>query len=598
MTLFFAPTSTQNAVANGDTRTISLVHAHTGESASITFKVNGSYDSAALEKLNWMLRDWRRDEPTKMNPRLFDVVWQVWRETGSTAPVKIMSAYRSPETNGMLRRRSRGVAKNSQHMAGNAMDVHFPDAPMSRAREFGMRLQRGGVGYYPSAGSPFVHLDVGSVRHWPRMSYDQLARLFPDGKTVHLPSNGQPLPGYDLALAEIEQRGGTAYASAYVTSQRSRGLFAFLFGSGEEDEEEVVTPQRGRRGQQVASRGRDDGRTVMAYSAPSNAGADDAGSKTFFSGRIAVAPDPAPVRTPVQRAMTDLPRGETVMTAAPEPAPVAAPAPPPAAAPVATAALAPAPKADEQKLVPTPPQKPAEIARAEEDEPARPDVKLAAVPLPPPRPASALMTEQAFSNVPLPPTRPVELTALRPAVAPQQPQPSVPMPPVRSASVAAPLPPVITQGAAPAVQANVSAYAPVQTAATAAAQPAASAQPRMERPAAAAARDLPRAPAPDLVAARIDRSNFRALTGKAPAARTTTQSALAPTVAPVRQASRMDVASLVMRSSVDVVSSFGDRPSGDLNPSRFTGPAVKPFQAAAPAASGFGALSSFKKTVN
>ena len=69
----------------------------------------------------------------------------------------------------------------------------MPGLSMEKLREIGMRMQRGGVGYYPNANTPFVHLDVGGVRHWPRMSYDQLARLFPDGKTVHIPSNGKPL---------------------------------------------------------------------------------------------------------------------------------------------------------------------------------------------------------------------------------------------------------------------------------------------------------------------------------------------------------------------------------------------------------------------
>ena len=83
----------------------------------------------------------------------------------------------------------------------------FPDVPLEQIRFAGLRLQRGGVGFYPTSGSPFVHLDTGSVRHWPRMTHDQLARVFPDGRTVHVPTDGNPLKGYELARADIEKRG-------------------------------------------------------------------------------------------------------------------------------------------------------------------------------------------------------------------------------------------------------------------------------------------------------------------------------------------------------------------------------------------------------
>ena len=115
---------TQDAVANGDTRTITIRHMHTKEETTVTFKRDGRYDSAALEKLNWALRDWRNDDPIRMDPRLFDVVWEVQRQLGSDQPFHVVSAYRSPGTNAMLRRRSRAVAKHSQHMLGKAMDFY------------------------------------------------------------------------------------------------------------------------------------------------------------------------------------------------------------------------------------------------------------------------------------------------------------------------------------------------------------------------------------------------------------------------------------------------------------------------------------------
>ncbi len=266
-----ASSGTQDAVAVGETRSLSMVHSHTGETLSITYKVNGAFDPGALEKLNWFLRDWRIDEPTAMAPNLFDVIWHVYREVGATEPIRIMSAYRSPGTNAMLRRRSRAVAKESQHMRGNAMDIHIPGVLIARVREIGLRLQRGGVGFYPSAGSPFVHLDVGSVRHWPKMSREQLERIFPDGKTVHIPADGKPLANYEAALAEVQAGGGTALDYATVTSGKS--FWALLFGGGEEGEEEGASfPARWRAGgRRVAEAGgAGSGGAVSAFAANSD----------------------------------------------------------------------------------------------------------------------------------------------------------------------------------------------------------------------------------------------------------------------------------------------------------------------------------------
>jgi hypothetical protein len=104
------------------------------------------------------------------------------------------------------------------------MDFFIPDVPLEQIRFAGLRLQRGGVGFYPTSGSPFVHLDVGNIRMWPRMTHDQLARVFPDGRTVYLPSDNKPLRGYDLALADIEKRGGDD-----ASTVKKPGLFASLF---------------------------------------------------------------------------------------------------------------------------------------------------------------------------------------------------------------------------------------------------------------------------------------------------------------------------------------------------------------------------------
>lgn len=188
-------------------RALYLYYTHTKETARIVFKRNGQYVQSGLNELNRFLRDWRRNEPARMDPRLFDLVWEVYQEVGATQPINVVSAYRSPKTNEMLRATSSGVAENSQHTKGHAMDFFIPGIPLSKLRAVAMRKQVGGVGFYPTSGSPFVHLDTGSVRAWPRMTRAQLKDLFPDGRTMHLPTDGKPLSqeGYQVALAEWKQ---------------------------------------------------------------------------------------------------------------------------------------------------------------------------------------------------------------------------------------------------------------------------------------------------------------------------------------------------------------------------------------------------------
>jgi uncharacterized protein YcbK (DUF882 family) len=196
--------------AHAETRSLKFYNTHTHERDTIVFKRNGKFDRAGLAKVNHMLRDWRRDEPTKMDPELVDLIWEVYRQSGSDDYIHIISGYRSPATNGMLRKRSKGVAKNSQHIRGKAMDFFIPDVPLAKLRAIGLRLEVGGVGFYPTSGSPFVHMDTGSVRHWPRMTRKQLVSVFPNGKTLHVPTDGKPLPGYAQALAAHKLRGRSA----------------------------------------------------------------------------------------------------------------------------------------------------------------------------------------------------------------------------------------------------------------------------------------------------------------------------------------------------------------------------------------------------
>jgi uncharacterized protein YcbK (DUF882 family) len=227
----------RDATALNETRTLSFHHTHSGEDLTVTFKRDGRFDDDALKQLNHFLRDWRTQDQTTMDPHLFDIIWEVYRDVDGKKPIQIISAYRSPETNAMLRHRSAhsGVARFSQHMLGHAMDFYIPDVPLEQIRFAGLRLQRGGVGFYPTSGSPFVHLDTGNIRHWPRMTHDQLARVFPDGHTVHVPTDGVPLKGYELARAEIERRGDGDDAAKV---SKPPNLLARLFGSKPNDDDE------------------------------------------------------------------------------------------------------------------------------------------------------------------------------------------------------------------------------------------------------------------------------------------------------------------------------------------------------------------------
>jgi uncharacterized protein YcbK (DUF882 family) len=229
--------SVHDATALNETRTLSFHHTHSDEDLTVTFKRDGRYDEEALKQLNHYLRDWRTQDQTTMDRHLFDILWEVYRDVDGKKPIQIISAYRSPATNAMLRRRSSGVARFSQHMLGHAMDFFIPDVPLEQIRFAGLRLQRGGVGFYPTSGSPFVHLDTGSIRHWPRMTRDQLVRVFPNGRTVHIPSDGNPLPGYQLARADIERRDSGDNA---LTRNKPSLFAAFFKGKSNDDEDDAA----------------------------------------------------------------------------------------------------------------------------------------------------------------------------------------------------------------------------------------------------------------------------------------------------------------------------------------------------------------------
>jgi len=147
-----------------DERQLSFYHTHTAESLTVTYYQDGEYVDSALAELNHLMRDFRTGDPTTMNPEVFDFLYDIQMESGSMGTFQVISAYRSPATNEMLRGNSSGVAKNSQHLLGNAIDVRLTDLDTIKLRDVALSLERGGVGYYQK--SDFVHVDTGRVRQW------------------------------------------------------------------------------------------------------------------------------------------------------------------------------------------------------------------------------------------------------------------------------------------------------------------------------------------------------------------------------------------------------------------------------------------------
>ncbi|MBK1649749.1 YcbK family protein [Rhabdochromatium marinum] len=143
-----------------------LHHLHTDKRLELKYRTGDYYHRDALAQLNEFLKDFRTGEKTPIDPRLFDTLYDLQQrlEGDQDALFEIISGYRSPHTNAMLRRTSNGVAKRSLHMSGRALDIRLSDIPTSEVCQTALRLARGGVGYYPK--SDFLHLDTGSVRHW------------------------------------------------------------------------------------------------------------------------------------------------------------------------------------------------------------------------------------------------------------------------------------------------------------------------------------------------------------------------------------------------------------------------------------------------
>jgi uncharacterized protein YcbK (DUF882 family) len=145
-------------------RQLDFYHTHTGESLSIVYHDGENYNPAALEQINQFLGDFRSRTVHSIDPATLDILFKLRTELGSEESFEIISAYRSPETNAMLRQQGRSVAKRSMHMEGKAIDVRLRGVDTAHLRDAALKLQLGGVGYYQE--SDFVHVDSGRVRTW------------------------------------------------------------------------------------------------------------------------------------------------------------------------------------------------------------------------------------------------------------------------------------------------------------------------------------------------------------------------------------------------------------------------------------------------
>jgi uncharacterized protein YcbK (DUF882 family) len=148
----------------GENRTLKFYHTHTGKVLKVTYYQQGEYDPEALAMIRVYLADWRDGKQQDLDPELMDILWRIQLATGNANTWEVISAYRSPQTNEMLRSRSSGVAKKSQHLVGSAIDVRLRGLELEVLRDTARSLKLGGVGYYP--GSDFVHVDTGRVRYW------------------------------------------------------------------------------------------------------------------------------------------------------------------------------------------------------------------------------------------------------------------------------------------------------------------------------------------------------------------------------------------------------------------------------------------------
>ena len=145
-------------------RSLSLYNPHSKESFNGIYWCDGDCVASAKENINHIMRDIRTDEAKEIDLRLLDLIFALSTKLQANEPFTVISGYRSPETNALLRKRGSGVAKNSYHIKGQAVDIRLPGYKTSALRRAAYKLKKGGVGYYPKL--RFVHIDVGPIRYW------------------------------------------------------------------------------------------------------------------------------------------------------------------------------------------------------------------------------------------------------------------------------------------------------------------------------------------------------------------------------------------------------------------------------------------------
>ena len=150
----------------GDVRRIRMYSGRTGERLDTIYWIEGRYIREALREVNLFMRDWRNGKAVEMDTRTIDIMAASHNLVEASQPYMLLSGYRSPETNAMLRSQSSGVARNSLHMRGQAADLRLSDRSVSQIARAAASCQAGGVGRY--SGSNFVHMDCGAVRTWGR----------------------------------------------------------------------------------------------------------------------------------------------------------------------------------------------------------------------------------------------------------------------------------------------------------------------------------------------------------------------------------------------------------------------------------------------
>jgi len=151
-------------IARGRPRALALHNLHTEELVRATYWSDGAWQTEGLRKINHLLRDFRTGDVMAMDPALLDLMHRLAALVGTQQPFEIISGYRSPRTNAQLARNSSGVAKNSLHLQGKAVDLRLPGVRLSGLHRAAMSLKAGGVGYYPKSG--FIHVDTGRIRYW------------------------------------------------------------------------------------------------------------------------------------------------------------------------------------------------------------------------------------------------------------------------------------------------------------------------------------------------------------------------------------------------------------------------------------------------